>query len=153
MKHESDDSDIIVYEIRDDYSVGTSPTSNKKTDTTEKQSASTPDQQQVDAGSMAQLGGFSGRVYDKLTHRTIEGVLVAIAQDLSIKTDEKGIFSVAGIKPGKYRITAFEDGYVVHSCKGIAIAGEMTTLESFHLVPDCLAAQYPKTWAGKRKKR
>ncbi len=93
---------------------------------------------------MAQLGGFSGRVYDKLTHRTIEGVLVAIAQDLSIKTDEKGIFSVAGIKPGKYRITAFEDGYVVHSCKGIAIAGEMTTLESFHLVPDCLAAQYPE---------
>lgn len=147
MKDESDDSGIIVYEIRDDYSAGSSPKSNKKTFTIEKKDASTPDEEQVKAESMAQLGGFSGRVYDKLTHRTIEGVLIAIAKDLSVKTDKKGIFSVVGIKPGKYHITAFEDGYVVHSCKTSAVAGETTKLESFNLIPDCLAAQYPEGMA------
>ena len=78
-----------------------------------------------------------------MTYRTIEGASVTIAKDLSIKTDEKGIFIATGIKPGKYRITVFEEGYMIQSCKGTAVAGETTQLDSFHLIPDCLVAEYP----------
>ena len=143
LKHDSDESGIIVYDMHEDYSVGTSSKSKKSADKDAKKDVSTPDLKDGAAGSTAHLGSLTGRVYDKLTYRTIEGALVTIAKGLSIKTDEKGIFLAAHIKPGKYRVTVFEDGYMVQSRKGAVVAGETTQLESFHLIPDCLAAEYP----------
>ncbi len=143
LKHDSDESGIIVYDMHEDYSVGTSSKSKKSADKDAKKDVSTPDLKDGVTGSTAHLGSLTGRVYDKLTYRTIEGALVTIAKGLSIKTDEKGIFLAAHIKPGKYRVTVFEDGYMVQSRKGAVVAGETTQLESFHLIPDCLAAEYP----------
>jgi hypothetical protein len=143
LKHESGESDIIVYDMHDDYSLGRSSKPKKTTDKEEKKETPVSSQRYDNSEPMALLGGFSGRVYDKLTYRTIEGALVTIAKDLSIKTDEKGIFVATGIKPGKYRIMVFEEGYMAQSCKGTAIAGGTTKLDSFHLIPDCLVAEYP----------
>jgi hypothetical protein len=143
LKYESGESDIIVYDMHDDYSLGRSSKSKKETDREEKKETPVSNQNHDNSESLALKGGFSGRVYDKLTYRTIEGALVTIAKDLSIKTDEKGNFVATGIKPGKYRITVFEEGYMAQSCKSTAIAGETTKLDSFHLIPDCLVAEYP----------
>jgi hypothetical protein len=129
--------------MRDDYSLGRSSKFRKGTDKEEKKEAPVTNRKDDSKASTEHLGGFSGRVYDKLTYRTIEGALVTIAKDLSIETDEKGIFVVTGIKPGKYRITVFEEGYMARSCKSTAVAGETTKLDSFHLIPDCLIAEYP----------
>jgi hypothetical protein len=143
LKQDSDESDIIVYDMHDDYSAGSSSKSKKSTDKSEKKDASVPDLENGVTGSTAHLGSLTGRVYDKLTYRTIEGACVTITKDLSIRTDERGVFLAAYVKPGKYRVTAFEEGYMVQSHKGTVVAGETTQLESFHLVPDCLAAEYP----------
>lgn len=143
MKHESDESGIIIYDMHEDYSFGPSSSKKKKTEKEEEENVSDSKQKSIDKDIMARLGGFSGRVYDKLTYRTIEGVKVIIAKDLSVNTDEKGIFAVVGIKPGTYRISVSEEGYEIQSRISTAVAGETTKVESFHLVPSCLAAERP----------
>jgi hypothetical protein len=143
LKDESDTSDIIVYDMHDDYSVGRSSKSKKTTDREEKKESPNPNQQYGDNDSTAHLGGLTGRVYDKLTYLTVRGALVTIAKDVSVKTDERGNFVVGNIKPGTYRVTVSEDGYIIQSRKSTVVAGETTKLESFHLIPACLAAEYP----------
>jgi hypothetical protein len=143
LKDESDKSDIIVYDMHDDYSVGRSSKSKKTTDREEKKESPNPNQQYGDNDSTAHLGGLTGRVYDKLTYLTVKGALVTIAKGLSVKTDERGNFVVGNIKPGSYRVTVSEDGYIIQSRKSTVVAGETTKLESFHLIPACLAAEYP----------
>ena len=143
MKHDPDESGIIVYDMHEDYSVGASSKSKKSADKGGTKDVSAPDLENGVTGSTAHLGSLTGRVYDKLTYRTIEGALVTITKGLSIKTDERGVFLAAHIKPGAYRVTVSEDGYVVQSRKSTVVAGETTQLESFHLIPDCLAAEYP----------
>ncbi len=142
MKHELNDSGIIVYDMHDDYSLGRSSASKKAKEPTEpKPSVNMED---VDTEQMKRLGGFSGKVYDKLTYRTISGARVTIATDLTISTDERGNFHVTGIRPGNYRLRVNEEGYIVQSRKGTAVAGEITTINAFHLIPDCLAAERPQ---------
>ena len=143
MKHDPDESGIIVYDMHDDYSVGASSKSKKSADKGGTKDVAAPDLENGVTGSTAHLGSLTGRVYDKLTYRTIEGAQVIIKKGLSIKTDERGVFLAAHIKPGAYRVTVSEDGYVVQSRKSTVVAGETTQLESFHLIPDCLAAEYP----------
>jgi len=143
LKHESDESGIIIYDMHEDYSVGSSSSKKKKVEKEGREDISDSEQKTIDKEALARLGGFSGRVYDKLTYRTIEGVKVVIAKDLSVKTDERGNFTVFGIKPGRYRISISEEGYEIQSCISTAVAGETTKIESFHLVPSCLAAERP----------
>ena len=142
LKYKSNESDIKVYDIDEGYSIRTS-SSTKPTDKREEKHISVPEQEHEVTGPTAHLGSFTGKVYDKLTFRRVEGALVTIVKNLSVKTDEKGEFFITNIKPGKYRVTVSEDGYVVQSRKSIAVAGVTTKLDSFHLIPDCLADDYP----------
>jgi len=143
LKHESDESGIIIYDMHEDYSVGSSSSKKKKVEKEGREDVSDSQQTIIDKETLARLGGLSGRVYDKLTYRTIEGVKVTIAKDLSVRTDERGVFTVVGIKPGTYRISISEEGYETQSRVSTTVAGKTTTVESFHLVPSCLAAERP----------
>ena len=143
MKHESNESDIIVYDLPDDYSVRTSSSTKQTTDKGGEEHISVPDQEHGVTGPAALLGGFAGKVYDKLTYRRVEGALVTIVKNLSVKTDERGEFVITNIKPGTYRVTVSEDGYMVQSRKSTAVPGVTTKLDSFHLIPACLADDYP----------
>lgn len=130
--------------MHDDYSLGHSSASRKAKAQNEQQRQPDSSASTVDTEQMKRLGGFSGKVYDKLTYRTITGARVTIATDLTVRTDEKGNFRVAGIRPGNYRLRVDEEGYIVQSRRGIAVAGEITTVNAFHLIPDCLAAERPE---------
>ncbi len=143
MKHKSDKSDIIINDKNENYPhrtlSSTKPTGNKGA----KDHVSIPNKENGKTELKKPTGGFSGKVYDKFTHVSIKGALIIIAKDLSVETDEKGAFVVTGIKPGKYRITISEEGYVEQSRKDIVVPGITTKLDSFHLVPSCLSDEYP----------
>ncbi len=144
MKHESNESDIIVYDLPDDYSVSASSSSARPTEKKDKEKH-TPilHKDHNTVGPKTLFGGITGKVYDKLTYRRVEGALVTVVKNLSVRTDERGEFFITNIKPGTYKVTVAEDGYMVQYRKGTVVPGETTKLESFHLVPSCLAADYP----------
>ena len=143
VKREDEESGIVVFDMREEYSDSRSSPAKQPGGPDENMSSSSGSAQD-DAGPSPTAGSIAGRVYDKATYRTIEDALVTVSEALSVKTDERGKFLIDGVEPGTYRVKVFQEGYIVQSQRSTVVTGETSQLKPFHLVPECLAAEYPE---------
>ncbi|OGC05892.1 hypothetical protein A3H38_06825 [candidate division WOR-1 bacterium RIFCSPLOWO2_02_FULL_46_20] len=76
------------------------------------------------------LGGLAGQVTGS---SLIPGVLVSIG-DLSAVTGDDGMYTIGGVQPASYTVTASKTGYIPFAQENVAIEAGRTTMLDFQLV-------------------
>jgi hypothetical protein len=79
-------------------------------------------------------GAVSGTVTDNVTHAAVVGATVSYSGG-STTTDGGGNYTLAGIAPGSYTVTAAATGYTTQNAPGVAVTAGVTTTKDFALAP------------------
>jgi len=84
--------------------------------------------------AFAQTGGIRGKVVDE-TNLPVPGAAVSIAgTTLGATTDPNGVYTITGLKPGSYKVSAKFLGYIT-SEKTLTVANSIVTDVDFALKP------------------
>jgi hypothetical protein len=84
----------------------------------------------------ATTGSIGGHVTDSVSHAAISGATVSISGGTSTTTDSAGAYSIGGLTPASYSVTASASGHTTSAPANVAVTAGNTTTQDFALVPN-----------------
>jgi TonB-linked SusC/RagA family outer membrane protein len=90
------------------------------------------------SGLLAQSGAITGQVTDQSTQQPIAGAQVVVVEtNARAVTDQQGRYTLRGVRPGRYQVSATRLGYGARS-QTVSVAAGETAAASFALAPSAL---------------
>ena len=89
-----------------------------------------------DFALVSTTGWISGHVRDSATSATISGATVSISGGGSTTTDSAGAYTLSGVAPGTYSVTASKTGYAPNTISGVSVSAGVVTTQDIALTPN-----------------
>ncbi len=81
------------------------------------------------------LGNLTGKVFDGLLNKPIQGATISLSGGLSTSTDAQGVFIIEDIIQNKYQLTVSAPGYISQIYQIMISSGVTTDMQKIFLIP------------------